>query len=647
MEVQALARSDGPGTARVVSLATMSDLIGKTFGHYHILDVIGQGGMSSVYRALDLVGNRVVALKVISPHIASDERFKGRFEREVQLLSDLQHPNIVPILAFGEIDGYHYIVMPFMQTGTLHERLRAGPLTPVDGARLIEQISSALNYAHQQGIVHRDIKPSNILLDEQGNALLSDFGFAHLANTSVRLTGSLLIGTPMYMSPEQCRGDAFDARSDQYSLGVILFQLATGRLPFSADTPMGVVLKQANEPLPQPRKVNPNLPEAVEAVIVKALAKDPAQRFASVAEMNVAFQSALKESLDPSGNFRRRPAGDPLKTKILDMPPVRQPEPPPRSGRRRTWAVVAGLLAVVICGVAGLGLGFVPFSVFAGRSGEAAVSSGEPDFMATVHALSTSIATDQAPGAPPGRVETAAAGTLAAWRTAGTPTKLQGPVMPGEPSGTPASGEGPTSAPESQSGMQETQGSTSSPGPSLTAAPSQPSPTRMPSSTPTATASPTPLPPVTITPGPTATNTLVPSRTASSTLTATSTATVPGTSTSVPGPSATPTATPVPTATFTGVPTATPTAAPTTQPPPTATHVPTRTRWPTRTRTPTRTPSRSPTITPTPAATTPPPPTITQTSPPLPTATRTATPETVSPPPPTSTEAAPTVTSTP
>ena len=252
----------------------MLGLIGKALGPYQILEQIGQGGMSSVFKAVDLRDRRTVALKVLSPYIAHEQHFRARFEREVKLLRQLSHPNIVPILDFGEAEGMAYIVMPYIGTGTLQDRLQNGPLDVATGARVTGQIASALSLAHSLGVVHRDVKPSNVLLDPDGNALLSDFSFAHSQNASQNLTGSALIGTPAYMSPEVCRGEAIDARSDQYSFAIMLYQLCTGRLPFEADTPMAVALKHVNEPLPRPRQVNPNLPEGVEAVLVRALAKD-------------------------------------------------------------------------------------------------------------------------------------------------------------------------------------------------------------------------------------------------------------------------------------------------------------------------------------------------------------------------------------
>ncbi len=288
----------------------MLGLIGKTISHYTILEQIGQGGMSSVFSAVDLRDQRVVAVKVLSPYIAHEARFKARFDREIKLLVRLQHPNIMPILDYGEAEGLAFIIMPYIGTGTLGDRLLKGPLDPSVGSRIVQQLASALAAAHAAGVVHRDVKPSNVMVDPMGNALLSDFSFAHQTDASQNLTGSALIGTPAYMSPEQCRGEPIDARSDQYALTVVLYQIATGRLPFEADTPMATALKHVNEPLPRPRLVNPSIPEEVELVLVRGLAKDPALRYASILELNDAFQEALRSALDPARAHqdpRRRP----------------------------------------------------------------------------------------------------------------------------------------------------------------------------------------------------------------------------------------------------------------------------------------------------------------------------------------------------
>ena len=267
----------------------MPELVGATLGAYRLLEQIGRGGMASVFKALDLKSGQTVAVKVLSPLLEFDDNSKARFRREAKVLSRLKHPNIMPVLDYGETSGMVYLVMPFMDVTTLHDRMKAGKLEVQESARIIDQIASALQHAHDARVVHRDVKPSNILFDKDGKAWLSDFGFAHIADSPRDLTGSALIGTPAYISPEQINEDKITHLSDQYSLAVMLYQMSTGSLPFDADTPLALVIKHATEPLPRPRAVNPSIPDAVEAVLIKALAKKPAHRFKSVSKFNDPF----------------------------------------------------------------------------------------------------------------------------------------------------------------------------------------------------------------------------------------------------------------------------------------------------------------------------------------------------------------------
>ena len=381
----------------------MSGLIGQTIGHYHILEQVGQGGMSSVFHALDVIAGRPVAVKVLSPYLANEASFQARFDREIQLLRQLQHPHIIPILDYGEAEGLAYIVMPFIASGTLHERLMKGSLNPVLGGRIVDQLASALAYAHERGVIHRDVKPSNVLLDEQGNAILSDFSFARPQETSQNLTGSALIGTPAYMSPEQCRGEPITVRSDQYSFAVLLFQIATGQLPFEGETPMAVAIKHVNVPLPRPREVNPNLPEGVERVLIRALAKDPALRFDSIRALNEAFQTELHAALDP------RLRATTTRTIPLDSTQelyrrYQNVKPPSRRRPYERSLIVATLLLLLACGVSAGAVGIIYPEMFRPASAAPAISRDE--LQATVDVVLTANAPVAGTVLPPGELET-------------------------------------------------------------------------------------------------------------------------------------------------------------------------------------------------------------------------------------------------
>jgi len=269
------------------------DLIGKTLGQYEILEEVGRGGMATVYKARQLSINRTVAVKVLPRHFLHDPGFFERFEREVDVIAHLEHPHILPIYDYGKADDMPYIAMRFLGGGSMAQVVRRGisQLDMLD--RPFTQVAQALDHAHRQGIIHRDLKPGNIMLDEEGNAYLSDFGIARVLGSN--LTGSMIIGTPAYMSPEQANGLPLDARSDLYSLGIVLFELITGREPFQAETPMALLLKHLNEPVPPLSSFRPDIPDAVELVIMKATAKDPNARYTSASEMAKAFSDALHD----------------------------------------------------------------------------------------------------------------------------------------------------------------------------------------------------------------------------------------------------------------------------------------------------------------------------------------------------------------
>ncbi len=275
----------------------MAGLIGKSIGPYRILEQIGVGGMATVYKAYQPGVDRYAAVKVLPHYMTQDEQFVKRFQREAKATAQLEHPHILPIYDYGEADGITYIAMRYVGAGTLKGHMTHGPLPLDEINRLIGQIGDALDYAHRVGIIHRDIKPSNVLIDDRGNTYLTDFGLARMMEASDQLTASGVgVGTPAYMSPEQGQGAKVDHRSDIYSLGVVLYEMVAGHVPYEAETPMAVMLKHITEPLPLPRTLDPNVPEGVQRVILKALAKDPADRYQTAGEMAQALNQAVQQS---------------------------------------------------------------------------------------------------------------------------------------------------------------------------------------------------------------------------------------------------------------------------------------------------------------------------------------------------------------
>ncbi len=275
----------------------MRDLSGQTFGSYRLEGLLGRGGMGEVYRARHLrLTNRLAAVKILPASFASEPDFLRRFEQEANSAASLDHPNILPVWDYGEQDGTPFLAMPLVPAGSLKELLeRRGPLPPAEAERYLSPIADALDYAHSRGILHRDVKPANILLREDGRPQLADFGIAKAIEGGQ--TGGLTqagggIGTPEYMAPEQIEGRA-EPRSDLYALGITLYQLLSGQLPYDGATPYEVALKQIGNPLPPLRRLRPDLSPAIEATVARALAKDPAARYATGRDFAAALHGAI------------------------------------------------------------------------------------------------------------------------------------------------------------------------------------------------------------------------------------------------------------------------------------------------------------------------------------------------------------------
>jgi serine/threonine-protein kinase len=363
----------------------MENLTGREFGPYRIVEPLGEGGMASVYKGYQANMDRYVALKVLPRHFANDAEFVARFEQEAKVLARLRHPHILPVHDYGHVDSFTYLVMPFIESGTLINVLNKDPLPLTNIERIISQVGDALDYAHTQGIIHRDVKPSNVLVDERGNCMLVDFGIAKIVEGSNNLTqtGGIL-GTPAYMAPEQGRGGAVDARIDIYALGVILYEMATGRVPFKAETPIAVMVKHLNDPLPPPHALNPKLPSQVEQVILKAMAKNPEDRFATAGDMVRALKTAVaaaarQEAENDSTHYSTKPESSTLTAEAGPATPALS-----ASGKSNQpqylWliGVMGGLgllLILAVCGLTAFGL-----SVFQSAAVEptAAANSNAP-----------------------------------------------------------------------------------------------------------------------------------------------------------------------------------------------------------------------------------------------------------------------------
>jgi len=272
----------------------MSFNVGENVGPYRIIEQLGQGGMATVYKAYHAALDRYVAIKALHPAFGEDQSFLARFQREARLVAKLEHPNIVPVYDYSEHEGRPYLVMKFIEGDTLKARLTKGPLTSSEIEKIVETVGSALAYAHKQGILHRDIKPSNVLVANDGQLYLADFGLARIAQSGEStLSSDMIMGTPQYISPEQAMGKKdLDEGTDIYSFGVMIYEMVVGQVPFNADTPFSIIHDHIYSPLPMPRSVNPKVPESVERVLLKALAKERADRYADVDSLVTAFKKA-------------------------------------------------------------------------------------------------------------------------------------------------------------------------------------------------------------------------------------------------------------------------------------------------------------------------------------------------------------------
>jgi len=347
-------------------------------GRYEIRGLIGRGGMGTVYLGYDPRFGREVAIKVLPPHLLDKPALRARFEREAKTVASLEHPAIVSVYDFDEVSGQPYLVMQHMTGGTLSDRLQGGPLPAEEAARILGRIGSALDEAHRRGIVHRDLKPGNILFDRYGNAYLSDFGIVSLAESAGDLTGTSTLGTPGYMSPEQIEGQTIDGRTDVYSLGVVAFEMLTGRKPYEAETPAMVMVKQMTTSPPEARQLRPELPPGVDQVLERTLTRDKYQRPDTAGEL-AAMLAAAAQAPTP---LSERPAESPaalaaapgtraqatlrVKEQAATTPPPAQPAgvtapppaaaPPPARRGMPVWLLAAAvLILLIVCAIAAAG----------------------------------------------------------------------------------------------------------------------------------------------------------------------------------------------------------------------------------------------------------------------------------------------------
>ena len=295
---------------------------------YELQAKIGDGGMAAVYKALDLRLNRMVAVKILRDSYSADPQFLERFKREAQQAASLNHPNIVRVFDVGDDGDYHYIVMEYVEGSSLKDKIvREGPFSTQEALEIGAEISDAIGYAHANGLIHRDIKPQNILMDKHGRAKVTDFGIAKSVNAATLTEAGITLGTVHYFSPEQAKGLQVLPQSDIYSIGVVLFEMLTGQIPFDSDNPVALALKHIEEPVPSLRRLNPSIPPVVEQIVLRTLAKDPQRRYRSADELAHALRNV--EAQAEQGTRAVRPPVVLPTTNIPRTSNGRGPVPPP------------------------------------------------------------------------------------------------------------------------------------------------------------------------------------------------------------------------------------------------------------------------------------------------------------------------------
>jgi serine/threonine protein kinase len=314
---------------------------GSNIGPFRVIEPLGRGGMASVYKAYEAALDRHVALKVLPAEFLHEPDFADRFRREAKLVAKLEHPNIVPIYAHGIDDGVPWMAMRLVAGGTLAALLKSGPLEPARAVAILTSVAAALDYAHSRKVLHRDVKPQNVLLDESGHVYLADFGIARMVEGSTVMTKTgLITGTPQYMAPEQARAEKLDQRCDVYALGIVAYEMLTGRVPFAADTPVAVLMKQVTDPVPIPPQHQ--VPEAALRSLLKALSKKVTDRWPSCTSFMQALGQGLQRAMPastPGASQTTVPVAQPKREITVppsETPPIRADTPVPTQATAET-----------------------------------------------------------------------------------------------------------------------------------------------------------------------------------------------------------------------------------------------------------------------------------------------------------------------